>query len=80
MLTNTRLAVGHLCAIATSTRAWALAALGSMRPSRVREFISDAQIHSDLLPLQLLSTENCWLRNDSVFDALNFVQRQTVFG
>jgi hypothetical protein len=51
-----------------------------MRPSRVREFISDAQIHSDLLPLQLLATENCWLRNDSVFDALNFVQRQTVFG
>jgi hypothetical protein len=83
-LSNTNHAVERLCGLALKSsdtgRTWARAALGSMAPTRVQDAITDQRIRVDILPLQLMSAEQNWIRSDTVFDALNFIQRQTVFG
>lgn len=61
-------------------RDWALATLGQMGPSAIREYVTDAALASQLRPLQLTAQEINWTRSEQVANMLTFVRKQTVPG
>jgi HEAT repeat protein len=59
-------------------RNWALATLGQMDPTLVREYVNDPTLAAQLEPLQLASPETNWTRAEQLMDKLAFVRKQTV--
>lgn len=60
------------------TRDWALATLGQMSPSAIRDYVNDRTLAAQLRPLQLTSPETNWTRSEQIVDTLRFVGKQTI--
>ena len=60
------------------TRDWALATLGQMSPTAIRDFVTDPTLAAQLRPLQLTSPETNWTRSEQITDTLTFVRKQTI--